>query len=123
MFYPQPPRWRKRLLYLLALVGVMALSALTFIVYISLQVPEDRLNTAIPFPKLAQPVEKSEPIPDVKTSATEKPPAVGGVPSYAQFYTARPDEADPAKLKSPRPRHRAKPVKKAQPSLKAKRSS
>jgi hypothetical protein len=122
-FLPRPPRWKKRLLYLFAFFGVMALSGLTFIVYLALQVPEDHLSAGIPFPKLATTVEKTEPIPDVKNSATEKPPAVGEVPAYALFYTTKPPGEEPSKLGTPRPRYRQKPAKRTPSAVKAKRSS
>lgn len=122
-FLPRPLRWRKRLLYLFAFFGVVAVSGLTFIVYMALQVPEDQLNAGIPFPKLATTVEKAEPIPDVKNSATEKPFAEGKVPAYAQFYTTTPSGAEPSQLGKPIPRNRPKPVKRTPGAVKAKRSS
>lgn len=122
-FLPRPPRWKKRLLYLFAFFGVVAFSGLTFVVYLALQVPADQLNAGIPFPKLANTVEKTEPIPDVKNSATEKPPTVGQVPAYALFYTTNPPGEGPSKLGKPIPRSRPKPAKRTPSAVKAKRSS
>jgi hypothetical protein len=122
-FLPRPPRWKKRLLYGFAFFGVVALSGLTFIVYLSLQVPEDQLNGGIPFPKLATSAEKTTPIPDVKNSATEKPPAVGEVPAYAFFYATKPGSEEQSSFGTPRPRNRPKPAKRTPGTVKAKRSS
>jgi hypothetical protein len=120
---PRPPRWEKRLLYIFAFFGLLAFSGLSFVVYLSLQVPEDQLNAGIPFPKLTNTFEKTEPIPDVKSSATEKPPSVGQVPAYAFFYTNNPLGEDPSKPGTPRPRYRPKPAKRTPSAVKAKRSS
>jgi hypothetical protein len=122
-FLPRPPRWKKRLLYVFALFGVVALSGLTFIVYLALQVPEDQLKAGIPFPKLATPVEKSEPIPDVKNFATEKPAMVGAVPAYALFYTTKSPGEDSSKLGRLHSPYRPKQAKRSPSAVKAKRSS
>jgi hypothetical protein len=122
-FQPRPPRWKKRLLYLFAFFGVVALSGLTFIVYLALQVPEDQLNGGIPFPKLAADADRTAPIPDVKSSGTEKPPNVGEVPAYALFYTSKPSVEDHPSLGTPRSRHRPKTAKRTPGAVKAKRSS
>jgi hypothetical protein len=122
-FYPRPPRWKKRLLYLLAFLGALALSGLTFICYLTLQVPEERLNAGIAFPQLASPSEKTEAIPDIKTTGTGKPPVLGEVPSYALFFATKPGGEDPSKLGISQPRHRAKPVKRTPSGVKAKMKS
>jgi len=122
LFLTHPPRWRKRLVYFFAFFGALAFSGLTFIIYLSLQVPEDHLNAGIPFPKLANTVEKTEPIPDVKKSAGLSPPVVGEVPAYALFYTKSP-EGEPSKLRTPKTRHRSKSVKRTPGAVKAKRPS
>jgi hypothetical protein len=123
LFLHRPPRWKKRLLYLFAFFGFLALSGLTFIVYLALQVPEDQLNAGIPFPKLVNSIEKTEPIPDVKNSAVEKPTALGQVPAYALFYTTKPPGEEPSKLRTPRSLHRPKPAKRTPGAVKANRSS
>jgi hypothetical protein len=122
-FFPRPPRWKKRLLYLLAFFGVLALSGLTFIIYLTLQVPAERLNHGIAFPKLASTVEKTESIPDVKATGSFKPPKVGEVPAYASFYVTKPGEMEPSKLGTSRLRQHPKPVKRTPSAVKAKRSS
>jgi hypothetical protein len=122
-YYAKPPRWKKRLLYSLAFFGAVALSGLTFMIYLALQVPEDQLHGGIPFPKLSNTIEKTGPIPEVKTTVTEKPPTVGGVPAYALFYTTKSDGDEQSKLGTPRLRHRPKPIKRTQSAVKAKRSS
>ena len=90
-------------------------------VYLASQVPEAQLNAGIAFPKLSTALEKTEPIPDVKTSATEKPPSVGEVPAYALFYTAKPGGEEQSKL--PSLRQRPKPAKRTPGAVRAKRSS
>jgi hypothetical protein len=122
-FSPRPPRWKKRLLYLLAFFGVLALSGMTFIVYLTLQVPADQLNGGIAYPKLASTVEKTKSIPDVKTTGTVKSPTVGEVPAYALFYATKPGGEEPSKLGAPHLRQRSKPVKRTPSAVKAKRSS
>ncbi len=123
LFLTRPPRWKKRLLYFFAFFGALAFSGLTFIVYLSLQVPEDQLKNSVPFPKLANTKEKSEPIPDVKKSAAEKPPAVGQVPAYALFYSTKPPGEEPSNPRTLRTRNRSKTVKRTPGALKAKGSS
>jgi hypothetical protein len=123
LFLTRPPRWKKRLLYLFAFFGVLAFSGLTFIIYLSLQVPEDQLKNAIPFPKLANTREKTEPIPDVTKSAPEKPPVLGEVPAYALFYSTKPPGEEPSRLRTPRARHRSKTFKRTPGAVKAKGSS
>jgi hypothetical protein len=122
-FFPHPPRWKKRLLYLFAFFGVLALSGMTFIVYLTLQVPAEQLNGGIAYPKLASTAEKTQSIPDVKTSNSVKPPTVGEVPAYAQFYATKPGGEEPSKLGASSLRHRSKPVKRTPSAVKAKRSS
>jgi hypothetical protein len=122
-FFPRPSRWKKRLLYLLAFFGVLALSGLTFIVYLTLQVPAEQLNTGIAFPKLASSGEKTEAIPDVKMNGAVKPAKIGEVPAYALFYSTKPVEGEPPKLGAPRLRQHTKPVKRTPSAPKAKRSS
>jgi hypothetical protein len=123
LFLSRPPRWKKRLLYLFAFFGVLAFSALTFIVYLSLQVPEDQLKHTIPFPKLANTKEKTEPILDVTKSNPEKPLAVGEVPAYAFFYSTKPPGEEPSKLRAPRSHNRPKTIKRNPGAVKAKGSS
>jgi hypothetical protein len=101
----------------------MGLTGLTFMVYLTLQVPPDKLNAGIAFPKLASPVEKTESIPDIKTSGASKTPKVGEVPAYALFYSTKPGEGDPSKLGAPRPRQNPKPAKRTPGAVKAKRPS
>jgi hypothetical protein len=122
-FLSRPSRWKKRLLYSFAFFGVAALSGLSFVVYLALQVPEDQINAGIPFPKFATTFEKTEPIPDLKTSATEKPPTVGEVPAYALFYTTKAGAEEQSKLETSRLRPRPKPAKRTPSASKAKRSS
>ena len=122
LFLTRPPRWKKRLIYFFAFFGAAAFSGLTFIVYLSLQVPEDQINAGIPFPKLANTVQKTEPIPDVKKSALI-PPAVGAVPAYALFYTTKSPEGEPSKPRTLDSRHRSKSVKRSPGAVKAKRPS
>lgn len=101
----------------------MALAGLVFIVYLSCQVSEEQLNAGIPFPQLATDSAKTTPIPDVKASATEKPPAIGGVPAYAQFYNTKSGEEEKPDLGKPRPRQRPKPAKRHINTVKPKKSS
>lgn len=122
-FLPHTPRWKKRLLYSLALFGVVALSGLTFMVYLALQVPEDQLNAGIPFPKLTTTVEKTKPIPDVNAAGADKPPAVGRVPAFALFYSPKSSGQELSDLGSPPLRKRLKPAKRTPGAVKAKRSS
>jgi hypothetical protein len=122
-FLTRPPRWKKRLLYSLAFFGAIALSGLTFMVYLALQVPEGQLNAGIPFPKLTNTVEKSEPIPVFNAAGTEKQPSVGGVPAFAFFYSPKSGGQDQSKLDSPHLRKRLKPAKRTPGAVKAKRSS
>jgi hypothetical protein len=121
-FLSRPPRWKKRLLYSLALFGFMALSGLTFMVYLALQVPEDQLNAGIPFPKLSTTVEKTEPITDFNAAGAEKHPT-GGVPAFAFFYSPKSGGQDQSKLGAPHLRQRLKPAKRTPGAVKAKRSS
>jgi hypothetical protein len=123
LFLTGPPRWKKRLVYFFAFFGAAAFSGLTFIVYLSLQVPEDQINAGIPFPKLANTVQKTEPIPDVKKSAAVPFLAVGAVPAYALFYTTKSPEGEPSKPRTLNSRHRSKPVKRSPGVVKAKRPS
>ena len=123
LFLSRPPRWKKRLVYFFAFFGALTFSGLTFIVYMSLQVPEDQLKNAIPFPKLANTKERTEPIPDVTKSTREKPPALGKVPAYALFYTTKPSGEEPSKLRTPRSQNRPKPFKRTPGAVKAKGSS
>jgi hypothetical protein len=92
-------------------------------VYLALQVSEEQLNAGIPFPKLSTAVDKTEPIPDLKTSVTEKPPTVGEVPAYALFYSTKSGGEDQSKLGTSRLRPRPKPAKRTPGAVKAKRSS
>ena len=85
--------------------------------------PEDQLKNAIPFPKLANTKEKTEPIPVVTKSAAEKPSVVGEVPAYALFYTTKPPGEEPSKLRTPRSHNRPKTFKRTPGAVKAKGSS
>jgi hypothetical protein len=123
LFLSRQPRWKKRLVYFFAFFGAAAFSGLTFIIYLSLQVPADQINAGIAFPKLANTLQKTEPIPDVKKSAVMPSPAVGDVPAYALFYTTKSPEGEPSKPRALNSRHRSKPVKRAPGALKAKRPS
>jgi hypothetical protein len=122
LFLSHPPRWKKRLLYFFAFFGAVAFSGLSFIIYLSLQVPEDQINAGIAFPKFANTVQKNEPIPDVKKSEAVPPPAVGEVPAYALFYTKSP-QGEPSKPRTFRSHHRSKSVKRSPGAVKAKRPS
>ncbi|MBM4288034.1 MAG: hypothetical protein FJ135_07800 [Deltaproteobacteria bacterium] len=122
-FLARPPRWPKRLLYGLAFFGAVALSGLTFMVYLALQVPEEKLQAGIAFPHVLSSHDKTEPIPDVNADGTEKPPTVGSVPTYALYYSSSPEEQERLKLEAPRPRPRMKPEKRTPATLKAKKSS
>lgn len=122
-FTSRPPRWKARLLYSLAFIGFLALSGVTWMVYLALQVPETQLEAGIPFPTLANPAEKIAPIPDPKAAATAKPTEVGGKPAYAYFYTTKPNEAEPSTLGNPRLRPRAKAAKRTTAPVKRKKSS
>jgi hypothetical protein len=120
-FLSRPPRWKKRFLYFFAFLGVLALSGLAFILYLSLQVPKDLLPAGIPFPKLAASVEKTEPIPDVTKSAPEKPPVLSDVSSYALLYATKSPGEGQSKPRALRSRNnRAKSVKRAPGSVKTK---
>lgn len=121
--FPRPARWKKRLLYVLAFIGGLALSGLTFIVYLTLQVPVEHLERGITYPKLASTAEKTEAIPDVKKSGAAKPPVVGEVPAYALFYTTKAGGEESSKLRTSPLRPRSKPVKRTPSAAKAKRSS
>jgi hypothetical protein len=122
-FFPRPPRWKKRLLYLFAFFGFLALSGISFIVYLTLQVPAEQLNAGISYPKLASPVEKTESIRDIKTTGVVKSPTLGEVPAYAFFYSTQPGSEESSKLGTSRLRQRSKPVKRTPSAVKAKRSS
>jgi hypothetical protein len=92
-------------------------------IYLALQVPADQLNAGIPFPKLSPTVEKTEPIPNVNAAATGKIPTVGGIPTFAAFYSAKPGGQDQSRPETPRLRHRLKQEKRTPGAVKAKRSS
>ncbi len=119
-YAPRASRWRTRLLYTLAGIGFLALVGLAGLVYQALQVPERNLAEDIPFPTLASPAEKIEAVPNLN-AATGNLPAANREPAYSYFYTTQPSEAERPKMGKPLPR--PKPVKRATPAAKPKKSS
>ena len=116
----RPSRWRARLLYLLAGIGLLALTGITFIIYEALQVPEANLETAIPFPQLTSPEDKVEAIPNISPTPAGKAAAATREPAYAYFYTSQPNDTD--EVKAGKLRTRPKPVKRTKAAAKAKKA-
>lgn len=120
---PRRSPWRARILYGLAFIGVVAVTLVSLLVYEALQVPPAKLEEVVPFPKVTSPAEKIEAIPNTAAAALANPKAKGSEPAYAHFYTTRPNEAEPDKIKNLRPRPRPKPAKRPANVAKPQKSS
>lgn len=107
----KPGRWGKRLLYALAACGTLALMGLVFLVYLSLQVPPERLASGHPL--LVSPVGLTRLEPQPFPVAEALPHAGLGIANpdnstaYAAFHQTQP-RGEELRLDPSRGRSRAK---------------